>query len=294
MGCSIKDKNLAHEAYLKAQLNDDFIFKKVMSNEEILKGFLERVMGIKISKLVEIVPGRELFQFAESHKIICDIYAKDDMGRVYMVEIQNYRIKSFINRLEYYSQLISADSYKTKLYPNRSDDYRSLPEVYCIWICSQNPFKSGHGIVNGTKVFFETNVSMFNFQRQIILSGDCIEDIKDVGIQDFLRLVYETTEENALHSSWYVIHLIYKEYVRIKHCKESEDKYMLDYFDQVYYETKGIKEGKKEGIKEGVLKKQKETIINMYHKEFDVDTIAEIVNCSVEEVKRVIDTLVVA
>lgn len=277
-----------------------------MSNKEILRGVLEKVIDIKINEIVEVVPGRELFEISDSHKIIPDIYAKDDLGRVYIVENQNYEMKSFINRLEYYAQLLSVDSYKTKEYPNKREAYSNLPEAFCIWICYKNPFKDKNGIVNCTKVARESNISMYHHQRQIVLSRDCINEIEDKDIRAFLLLFDETTRGNTLHSSWYVLELIYKEYQRIKHSKESEGQYMKDYFDEMHLIetgyaqgithgiTQGISQGITQGIAEGELRKQYETIVNMYRKDFDVDTIAEIVNCSVDEVKKVIDALVVA
>ena len=181
-------REIIHEEYIKAQLSDDFVFKKVMSNEEILQGFLERVVGKRINTLVEITTNHELFEFIDSHKIICDIYARDDEGRIYIVESQNYTIKGFFNRLAYYSQITSVDAFKRKVHPNKANKYKSFPEVYCIWICSKNPFKE-YGIMNTTQVILEPNITMYHQQRQIILSRDCIEEIEDEGIQDFLRLV---------------------------------------------------------------------------------------------------------
>lgn len=57
-----------------------------------------------------------------------------------------------------------------------------------------------------------------------------------------------------------------------------------------YGKEEGIKVGKIEGIKEDI----ETTIVNMYRKNFDINTIAAITNCSVDEIKSVIEKIVVA
>ena len=47
--------------------------------------------------------------------------------------------------------------------------------------------------------------------------------------------------------------------------------------------------GKYEGIDIGIEQKQTEMIINMYNKKFDINTIAEISNLSIEEVNNIIE-----
>ena len=47
--------------------------------------------------------------------------------------------------------------------------------------------------------------------------------------------------------------------------------------------------GKYEGIDIDIEQKQTEMIINMYNKKFDINTIAEISNLSIEEVNNIIE-----
>ena len=295
-------KEQMHLKFLDAQLSDDFIFKKVMSDEVILKGFLEKMVGKKITELSTITTNHELFEFADCHKIVCDIYAKDDEGRIYIIENQNYPIGNFINRLEYYALVTGASSFNRVEFPNKNNTYQSLPEIYCIWICDKNPLKEEYGVMNGTKVILEPNISMYHHQRQIILSRDCLDDIKDKDIQDFLRLVGETTKEIALHSSWDVVHLIYKRFTWVKQNRESEEQYMLSSDDQIYYKSlgeaegilKGIEQGIERGINEGKLRNKRETISNLKSMGMNVDFISEAVKMTKEEVQEIIDSMVTA
>ena len=56
---------------------------------------------------------------------------------------------------------------------------------------------------------------------------------------------------------------------------------------QEYYD--GKQEGIEQGIQEGTLETKKEIVLNMYNKKYDIETIAEITNLSLDEVNEIIN-----
>ena len=57
--------------------------------------------------------------------------------------------------------------------------------------------------------------------------------------------------------------------------------------DQEYYFEKGVQEG----IQEGIIQNKKEMVINMCKKNFDINTISQIVDLSNEEIESIINSL---
>ncbi len=52
--------------------------------------------------------------------------------------------------------------------------------------------------------------------------------------------------------------------------------------------TEGVKEGIKKGIKEGLIQKEREMVINMFHKGLSIEDIKEISNLSEREIEKII------
>lgn len=283
-----------HELFLNSPLSNDFYFKKVMSEKKILQKFLRKVMGIEqVGDLVKIETNYELYEFKDSHKIICDIYAEDKEGRIFIVENQNYPMKHFLYRLEYYAQLCGVMKFTKEKYPNKKGEYGELPKIYCIWICDKNPCNYNEGIMEFTKSERTHPITLYHLQRQIVLSRDALERIEDKELQDFLRLVGDTTEENALHSSWDMIHLVYQRYEWVRGNREMEEEFMLSYDEILYYQgvarKEGIEQGIEKGISQGIESEKEATVIRMLENHFDIVMIAKCVGLPLEEVQRIME-----
>ena len=112
---------------------DDFMFTKVMKNKSICKGLLERLLGIKISKIEYPEIQKNLSPFYESKGIRLDVYV-DDGSRVFDIEIQTYVPESIGKRLRYYQSILDMDCLQ------RGAVYTELKESYIIFICTFDPF----------------------------------------------------------------------------------------------------------------------------------------------------------
>ena len=112
---------------------DDFMFTKVMKNKSICKGLLERLLGIKISKIEYPEIQKNLTPFYESKGIRLDVYV-DDGNRVFDIEIQTYIPESIGKRLRYYQSILDMDCLQ------RGAVYTELKESYIIFICTFDPF----------------------------------------------------------------------------------------------------------------------------------------------------------
>lgn len=77
-----KKKRTIHDLHLK----DDYLFAKVMGDEEICKEFLEKLLGFKIAS-IEIAESQKSIDLSyASRGSRLDIFVRDDRKQAYCIE----------------------------------------------------------------------------------------------------------------------------------------------------------------------------------------------------------------
>ena len=66
---------------------DDFMFCKVMQNEDICKQFLEMVLSDKIGKIAYLAPQNSVAPGIEAKSVRLDLLVKDEAGKSYDIEM---------------------------------------------------------------------------------------------------------------------------------------------------------------------------------------------------------------
>ncbi|CAG8583468.1 35015_t:CDS:1 [Gigaspora margarita] len=95
---------------------NDIAFRKIFGekhNKPILLSFLNAVLrreGNNLIEEVELLPPELAPRFEHTKKSILDVFCSDKAGHKYIVEMQNKRLISFIQRLEYYATRSYSDS----------------------------------------------------------------------------------------------------------------------------------------------------------------------------------------
>lgn len=91
-----------HRLYQSLNLSDDFLFGKVMRDEEILRLLLVKILAFPIRK-VEFVEYQRVMEIdPEAHGIRLDVYADDAAGTRYSVEMQKRNEYNIGKRSRYY------------------------------------------------------------------------------------------------------------------------------------------------------------------------------------------------
>ena len=117
-------------------IRDNYLFKKVLSlNEDLCRRLLERVLGITIAKMdiVQTELGLESDYKAKSVRL--DVYAEDDCGRVYDIEMQaaDMADDQLFLRTRYYQAMIDQGLLE------KGQPYSRLRESYIIFVCAFDP-----------------------------------------------------------------------------------------------------------------------------------------------------------
>ena len=121
------------KTYQELEFKDAFMFAAVMSDAESCRGVLERILGIPIRK-VTVHAEHTLFVNPEKRGVRLDVYADDEQGTAYNVEMQTTDNRNLPKRSRYYQGQMDITALKS------GEDFARLPQSIVIFICTFDPF----------------------------------------------------------------------------------------------------------------------------------------------------------
>lgn len=114
---------------------DNFLFGAVMADPESCRCLLECILEIAIER-VEIIPEKSLIYHPEYRGVRLDVFARDEKGTRFDVEMQ-VRKTRVERRSRYYHSQMDMEMIST------GTEYDKLPDGYVIFICDGDPFDNG-------------------------------------------------------------------------------------------------------------------------------------------------------
>ena len=135
-----QEKERKIKKYEELTISDDFMFYKVMQNQELCKELLEIILDIDIAKLEYVSRQKTLKRTYDGKGIRLDVYTKDTLGTIYNLEMQALKKDDIPKRSRYYQGLIDTDYFK------ESKDYNELNKSIVIFICRFDLFKKGRPV----------------------------------------------------------------------------------------------------------------------------------------------------
>ncbi len=287
--CKVFDDNIHYNAQLStstdnggfkrlrdANLSDNFMFAKVMSDPTVLKEFLQIVLGIKIRRIVMTQYEKTIFPDPAAKSIRLDVYADDSQNRKYSVEMQGYVEYNIGRRSRYYQSVIDIDSL------SRGQGYEKLSDAFVIFVCTYDPFGAG--------------MQKYVFQKRCINAGSDImlndgvstviltDNSGDSVINEFFKYLKNSTYEEAERSESRLIKLINQKVEKVRFDPALEVEYMR--FQELQREQ--FNKGREQGIAE----KQLAIIKNMLNMDMNDDTIQTVTGCTVEYLAAVKQSMV--
>ena len=115
------------KTYQELEFKDAFMFAAVMSDAESCRGVLERILGIPIRKVM-VHAEHVLFVNPETRGVRLDVYADDEHGTVYNVEMQTTDNKKSAEKKQVLSRTDGMAALKT------GEDFARLPQSIVIFI----------------------------------------------------------------------------------------------------------------------------------------------------------------
>ncbi len=233
---------------------DDWMFQAVMHEPGISEEVVERLLHVKVDKIVYPELEKPIKPFYTTKGVRLDVYLKDD-NRVIDVEMQTYKHDAIGKRTRYYQSMIDIDSLM------KGQDYSELLDSYVLFICNYDPFEKEKGIGYGLPCYTFKNTCAENSQVplddksiKVIYNASAYESVKDKKVRDFLHFVMTNDpEENDFCKMLFDT---------VKRLKEDEDC-RSDYAAMNLHDRDIKKAAKEEGILEGQQQQAIAAAINL-------------------------------
>ncbi|MCM1100700.1 MAG: Rpn family recombination-promoting nuclease/putative transposase [Clostridium sp.] len=229
------------KAFEELQLKDDFMFSVVMRNPKFCKPFLERVLGIKISR-IEYPRAQDTIDLAADAKSVrLDIYVEDGDHSVYNIEMQTTENGNLPKRTRYYQGMIDLGILE------KGENYRDLKRSFIIFVCTFDPFGEGRHIYTfENRCAQHPNLRLGDDAVKIFLNTKGIID----DITPEMKKVLDFIDGRAASDDYTIALAEEIESVR------KNEKWRLDYMTlQMKYQEKleqGLEQGIQQGLEQGI------------------------------------------
>lgn len=243
------------EKKLKDQtIKNNFLFGAVMCNEDNCKDLLERVLQIPIER-VEVSKEKSIVYHPAFKGVRLDVYAKDEMGTHYDIEMQAAQ-KNFIERRSrYYHSQMDMNFIST------GEDYGKLPNSYVIFVCDFDPFGEKKYCYTFESICAEDKGLVLQDGRQSIFLSTKGENEQEVpeALVNFLKFVGAKLEDSEKDFHDPFVKRLQESVKHVKDSREMEERFMLieEFLKEERAEARaegraeGLAEGRAEGLAEG-------------------------------------------
>lgn len=271
---------------------NDVAFKKIFSDKERLKDFLNAVLrleeGSKITDLV-FIPQEELPDFKVGRRSIFDIKCIDQGRNSYVVEMQNRPEEAFLNRIQCYA----SHAYVSQAIKGAT--HAGLMPVILLALTKHKLFEESVDCINYHWTVESKTQKRYLFALSYVFielpkfrkSAEELESIEDEWLYFFAKWQESkeppvTTKDPLVLEAYKTIEQYnwseaeYDAYFRARLAAEAEDLIM----------TKSFEEGIEKGREEGRKGEKVEIARIMFFKGMDLDTIFTVTGLSIEELKK--------
>jgi predicted transposase/invertase (TIGR01784 family) len=224
------------KAFEELQIKDDFMFGVVMRNPKYCKTFLERILGVKISR-IEYPKSQETIDLsADAKSVRLDIYVEDDEKTVYNIEMQTATNKNIPKRTRYYQGMVDLNILE------KGTDYNDLKRSFIIFVCTFDLFGEGRHIYTfENRCIQNLELSLGDDATKIILNTKGTMDDVTPEMKRLLDFIDGKEPEDDFT----------RELDEAVQAVRKNEKWRLDYMTlQMHYQEK-YEQGRKEGREDG-------------------------------------------
>ena len=168
---------------------DNGMFQAVMHEPGISEEIVERLLHVKVDKIVYPELEKPIKPFYTTKGVRLDVYLKDS-NKIIDVEMQTYKQDALGKRTRYYQSMIDIDSLM------KGQDYSELLDSYVLFICNHDPFLKDkeHGFGLPCYTFRNTcaenpAVPLDDNSLKVIYNASAYEAVEDKQVRDFLQFV---------------------------------------------------------------------------------------------------------
>ena len=182
-------------------LIDDYLFGLFIQeagSEEVLKGLVEHMLDIKVSKVSLKQKQHEISNEPNLHGIRLDAFIQDDLNTLYDIEVQTVNQNNIPKRMRYYQSLMDREQM-----PSGEYDYGKLPKTIIVFVTDFDLFGKGLYRYTFENICVENNsLALGDESIKVVLStkGSDSSGVKSELIE-LLEYFHNSTEETANKAS---------------------------------------------------------------------------------------------
>lgn len=170
------------------EIEDDFLFQKVMENKDICKTFLEKTLNRKIKKIHYYQNEKTVNLSPENKGVRFDVLVETVDGVMIDVEMQTSDNSKWLpKRTRYYQAMIDLNTLA------KGSTYKQLPESYIIFVCTFDPFDKSRKVYTFTNQCHEDNLELKDGSTKIFYNTTGTVGDVDVDIENFLNYIATKT-----------------------------------------------------------------------------------------------------
>ena len=202
-------------------LADTFLFGKVMSDSEICRMILEKILNIPIKK-VEFPVTRKTTDIApNSRGVRLDACINDEQDTIYSIKMLCCGDEELLRKTRYFQCNIDSSI----IIPGKEST--KLKKSYIIFICTFDPFSDGRHLYTFENRCLENlSLTLGDETTEIFLSTNGKKDDVDDEMKDFLAYIENSTDTCVQQTSSPLVKAIHKRVTEIKLDKNMELQYM--------------------------------------------------------------------
>lgn len=227
---------------------DDFMFCKIMQDEETCKTFLEMTLADKIGKISFLSSQNAIITRAEAKLIRLDVLVKDETGKTYDIEMQAVNEHNLAKRMRYYQAALDV------LFLDKGEHYSNLNDSYIIFLCLFDSVGKNMPIYTFENICLEDKQTLLNDgTKKVIINANAFTKAENKNLSGFLE--YVKTGKVTTEFTGRIENMIEK--LKSNEQARSEYRFISGFeMDARYYGRKegwqeGLEEGRQEGLKEG-------------------------------------------
>ncbi len=254
----MEDEKRHRRKLSELSLIDDYLFGLFIQeagSEDILKGLIECMLDIKLSRINIKQKQHDISNEPDFHGIRLDAFVQDDLDTLYNIEVQTENKNNTPKRMRYYQSLIDREQM-----PSGEYDYDKLPKTIIVFVADFDPFGKGLYRYTFKNICLEDDsVTLGDESIKVVLNtrGTNTAGVRPELIE-LLEYFRSSTKETAARASSSLVKKIDKMLEPIKNSPKFGGDFM-SYEEAIYTERKsawqeGKQEGKQEGIQEGIQK----------------------------------------
>jgi predicted transposase/invertase (TIGR01784 family) len=252
----------------EVNLDNDFLFAKVMADTEICKMVLETILRINIEKVELLVEQNTIQNILTSKGVRLDVYVKDDKGSVFVCEMQTGKGKELPKRTRYYQGNIDLDLL------SKGERYVDLKRSYIIFICTFDPFGQNRYCYTFEETCTEDKSLLLGDEtKKIFLNTKGQIGEADSALRDFLGYVEHSTQEYANTVTSDLVKAVHDKVTTVKENKEMEAAFMKT----LLWEQETRDEAWQQGLQEG-RQEEREYFLSLLKQDLTTEEIQERLN----------------